>query len=126
MQSIVLVLSIVLLGNCHGETNDFDIVRSGDRIESVAGFKFGSAPQTNGTTNVILKLDEPIRNVLDAVVLEMQNSLLKEEEYRPLCAETKAPYVEKKNPQPAPEAASPYAPHARTGSLCHCIQSIIR
>ena len=61
-QSILLVSSIVLLCYFHCEADDFGLIRSGDRIESVAGFKFGSAPSTNGTTDVIFKLDKPLRN----------------------------------------------------------------
>lgn len=56
-----VLVSIVLLGSCYCEADDFGIVRSGDRIESVAGFKFGSAPETNGTTDVAFKLDKPFR-----------------------------------------------------------------
>lgn len=62
IQSILLVSSIVLLCYFHCEADDFGLIRSGDRIESVAGFKFGSAPSTNGTTDVIFKLDKPLRN----------------------------------------------------------------
>lgn len=42
--------------------DDYGIVLKNDTIESVAGFKFGSAPETNGTTDVVHKLAKPFRN----------------------------------------------------------------
>lgn len=41
---------------------DYDVIQNDDRIESVAGFNFGSAPTVKGTTDVILKLDKPLRD----------------------------------------------------------------
>ena len=57
---IALACQIVRASCIHCE--DYGIVWKNETIESVAGFKFGSAPKTNGTTDVILKLDKPLRD----------------------------------------------------------------
>ena len=54
-------------GSCHCE--GYNVVTNGGRIESVAGFKFGSAPETNGVTDVILNLDKPMRDFFTMIHL---------------------------------------------------------
>ena len=61
------VLPGVKYGSCHCE--GYNIVTNGDRIESVAGFKFGSSPETNGVTDVVLKLDKPMRDFFTMIHL---------------------------------------------------------
>lgn len=56
----LLASRLALSKSIHCE--DYDVIRNGDRIESVAGFKFGSAPTVRGTSDVILKLDKPLRD----------------------------------------------------------------
>ena len=56
----LLASRLALSKSIHCE--DYGVIRNGDRIESVAGFKFGSAPTVRGTSDVILKLDKPLRD----------------------------------------------------------------
>ncbi len=44
------------------EDYDFEVVRRGEAIESVAGFKFGSEPPVRGQKDVCMRLDPPVRD----------------------------------------------------------------
>ena len=63
----LLLIALSLLSGCNLSRSvyddyDFDIVRRGEAIVSVAGFKFGSKPPFKGQTDIYMRLDPPVRD----------------------------------------------------------------